>query len=183
MLSSPQAPNSKSVFIFIGPKGSGKSFLGGLLQEHFKIPFLPVEEHIKKQDIKKDRAVNNEAYIQQVFSFIEELVRKEICKEDFGLSFESTGLTDCFDSMLESLKKDFRVVTVRVKADPNTCLQRFRSRDQSLHIPISEEQIKMINEKVAEKTTECEFEIDNKGSNSKEALVNELSGILAKLSV
>ncbi len=76
--------------------------------------------------------------------------------------------------MLESLRRDFRVTTIGVYADRTTCLKRVKSRDQEIHINISDDQVLMINEKVRERNFQTDFSIINEDKSEKE-LINENS--------
>jgi len=152
----------KKVFLLIGQKGSGKSYIGKLFEEEFGIKFIRVEDWAKR--IKKDRAVNNEDYIRQVFEEIEVGIRNELEAND-RVVFESTGLTEFFDKMLSNLKSDFEVVTIGVFAESKLCLERVRTRDQSIHINVSDEQVTMINQKVIEKNMKTDFKILNNDEN------------------
>ena len=176
-----QPQQLKTIFVFTGPKGSGKSLLGSLFQQHCNVFFVRVEDEIKKQNIQKDRAVNDDSYIQEVFRFIEQLVRQSLQDHD-QVAFESLGLTDACDQMMASLRQDFQVVTIRVVADMETCLDRIKTRDQSIHINISDDHVKMINEKVAEKAMDCDFCIENNSNDKTEKdLVADLINIMSSL--
>ena len=162
---------SKIIYLLIGQKGSGKSFIGTLMEKEFGIKFIRVEDWAKK--IKKDRNVDNEAYLKQVFEEIENGIRDSLTDKD-KIVFESTGLTEYFDIMLESLRRDFKVTTIGVYADSTTCLKRVKSRDQEIHINISDDQVLMINEKVRERNFETDFSIINEDKSEKE-LINEIA--------
>jgi len=148
----------KIVFLLIGQKGSGKSFIGNLLEKKFNIKFVRVEDWAKK--IKQERAIDNESYLHEVFQSIENGIVNEI-QNNNRICFESTGLTKQFDKMLSNLKQKFKVITIKVNADPNTCLHRVRSRDQLIHINISDDQVMNINKKVIERDLKTDFEIEN----------------------
>ena len=152
----------KKVFLLIGQKGSGKSYIGKLFEEELGIKFIRVEDWAKR--IKKDRAVNNEDYIRQVFEEIEVGIRN-ILEANDRVVFESTGLTEFFDKMLANLKSNFEVVTIGVFAESKLCLERVRNRDQSIHISVSDEQVTMINQKVIEKNMKTDFKILNNEEN------------------
>lgn len=166
--------NSKIIYLLIGQKGSGKSFIGTLFNNEFGIKFIRVEDWAKK--IKKDRDVDNEAYLKQVFGEIEKGIRDSLTDED-KIVFESTGLTEYFDKMLEGLRRDFQIITIGVKADFTICLERVKSRDQVIHINISDDQVLMINEKVRERNYKTDFYIDNENKSEKE-LIREISNII-----
>lgn len=161
---------SKIIYLLIGQKGSGKSFIGTLMEKEFGIKFIRVEDWAKK--IMKDRDVDNEVYLKQVFEKIENGIRGSLTDKD-KIVFESTGLTEHFDLMLESLRRDFQVTTIGVYADSTTCLKRVKSRDQEIHINISDDQVLMINEKVRERNFETDFSIINEDKSEKE-LINEI---------
>lgn len=161
--------------MLVGPKGSGKSFIGELMQEHFGITFLRVESWVK--DLKKDRAISHEGYLAEVFNTIEVGVRKALDEHD-QVVFESTALTKQFESMFQSLKADFAMTTIGVWATQSKCMERIRSRDQSIHIQVSEEEIRAINSMAADRVAKTDFKIDNS-----EATVDELVGNLKEIVV
>ncbi|MFZ2865545.1 MAG: AAA family ATPase [Ignavibacteriaceae bacterium] len=166
--------NKKSVLILIGQKGSGKSFIGTLFEKNFGIKFIRVEDWAKR--IKKERAVDNEEYLKQVFEEIEKGIRNCL-NETNKLVFESTGLTKYFDRMIQSLNQDFKVTTIGVYADGTTCLERVKSRDQDIHINVSDNEVLMINDKVRERNFETDFSINNENKLEKE-LINEIAKIV-----
>ncbi len=168
--------NKMTVYLLIGQKGSGKSFIGTLMEKEFGIKFIRVEDWARK--IKKDRNVDNEVYLKQVFEEIEKGIRNSLTDKG-KIVFESTGLTEYFDIMLESLKKDFQVTTIGVYADSTTCLERVKSRDQEMHINISDDQVLMINEKVRERSYETDFSIINEDKSEKE-LINEIGKLIGQ---
>ncbi|MCK6692936.1 MAG: ATP-binding protein [Thermoanaerobaculia bacterium] len=148
----------KRIFILIGPKGSGKSFIGSSIQESLGIRFLRVED-IALQ-VKNNRAFNHPDYVKDVFSAIEQAVRAQLQAAD-EVVFESTGLTEYFDRMLESLQKDFEVKLIRIAADQETCLERVKQRDQSVHVPVSDEHVLQINAQAIDKRFPFDLIIEN----------------------
>lgn len=163
-----------TIYLLIGPKGSGKSYIGQLMEKHYGIRFLRVEDWALQ--IKRDRAVDNETYLKEVFAAIEAGVRKEL-ELKRPVVFESTGLTGFFDSMLENLKRDYTVQTIAITTDPTICLERVRSRDQSIHINVSDAQVSEINARVFQKQIKTDFIIDNTDK-QEEDLCHDLEAIL-----
>ncbi|MBT31966.1 MAG: hypothetical protein CMO01_20090 [Thalassobius sp.] len=149
---------NKTIYLLLGQKGSGKTFIGYLFEKHFQIKFIRVEDWAKQ--IKKDRQIDNESYLAEVFSAIEKGIRTTLTECD-QLVFESTGLTIYFDQMLSNLKRDYKVVTIQILADPNLCLNRVKTRNQSIHINVSDDQVNAINTQVLQKQFETDFIIDN----------------------
>jgi predicted kinase len=147
-----------TIFLLIGPKGSGKSHIGSLFESKFGIKFVRVENWAL--EIIKDRSVNDDAYIREIFDVIEEGIREEMATYK-NLVFESTGLSSHFDKMLKQLQDDFHVITIQVQADRELCLRRLKSRDQSVHVRVSDEQVGVINKLIADKEIKTDFVIDN----------------------
>ncbi|MBD79530.1 MAG: hypothetical protein CL840_11485 [Crocinitomicaceae bacterium] len=148
----------QTVYILLGPKGSGKSFIGSLIDQNFDIKFIRVENWAKQ--IVNNRSIEDDNYLRNVFTTIEHGIRNELSHND-KVVFESTGLTPYFNGMLTNLKNDFLVKTIEVKADEELCLHRVKNRDQSIHINVSDEQVKRINQRVQEKMIPCDFTIEN----------------------
>ena len=149
---------SKRIFLLLGPKGAGKSFIGTLLQEHFGIRFLCVEDWAKS--LQRSRSVDSESYVKEVFETIEQGVRESL-RSNNQIVFESTGLTEHFDLMFDRLSTDFALTTIRVKADSDRCLNRVKTRDQEIHVAASDEQVRQINQAVNEMNKPTDFEIEN----------------------
>lgn len=91
--------------------------------------------------------------------------------------FESTGLTEQFDNMLHNLSKDFKVVTIGVQTDNEICLSRVKTRDQSIHINVSDDQVNTINQQVRNKAIKTDYIIQNDNSTYAQ-LISEVSNIL-----
>ena len=126
------------IVLLIGKKGSGKSFVGHLLEREFNIKFIRVEDWAKQ--VKRDRNYNDQSYLNEVFNVIENGIR-EVTKNHKVICFESLGLTNQFDRMIENLNKDYELVSIKLLCDNDKCLERVKSRDQSIHINISDENI------------------------------------------
>ena len=63
------------IILLIGQKGSGKSFVGSLLETEFKIKFIRVENWAK--EIKQNRSIDDKTYLDEVFKAIETGIMKE----------------------------------------------------------------------------------------------------------
>ena len=162
------------IYLLLGPKGSGKSYAGRLMEAELNIPFCPVEQWLL--ELKQSPDLNNDAYLQAVFARIEEGVRTAL-QSATVVCFESTGLTPWFDGMLASLQQDFRVITIRLQADADVCLNRVEARDASTHLPHSWETVADINRQVAEKNVPAMHTISN-SENNREALLKALQAVV-----
>ena len=162
------------IYLLLGPKGSGKSFIGTLMDRHLGIRFIRVEDWAKQ--VKKDRTIDNDSYLREVFAAIEKGIREEF-KKKTPIVFESTGLTDYFDQMFNNLNQDFHLITIKIIADEKLCLERVKSRDQSIHINVSDDQVNHINQLVKEKDIKSDFSLFNEDKSENE-LVEELRNII-----
>jgi shikimate kinase len=148
----------KTLYIIIGLKGSGKTFIGKLIEDRFNIPFVRVENIFK--NIKQDRHFSDKSYIKEGFKLLEKEIRKRFEEAD-ALTMESTGLTDGFGQLLESLKKDFTVKLIKVHAGPELCLKRVKERESKEHINVSDNDVKKINELALKVKFDYDLVIDN----------------------
>lgn len=160
----------KFIYLLIGPKGSGKSFIGILMERYFGIKFVRVEDWAKT--LKRDREIHDESYLQEVFKSIESGIRKTLETHN-KIVFESTGLTPYFTQMYNNLSRDFSLISININADDATCIKRVKERDQSIHIHVSDEQIYAINKQVRANNFKADFTILNEGK-TEEELVQEL---------
>jgi predicted kinase len=151
-----------TIYLLLGQKGSGKSYIGTLFDREFNVKFLRVEDWAK--EIKKDRHFENDEYLSEVFRVIENGVRKSL-ESHTEIVFESTGLTNQFDKMLSNLKRDYRVITIGIQAGHELCLSRVKRRDQAIHIDVSEAQVQHINQQVLARAIGTDFVIVNNDSN------------------
>lgn len=162
------------IYILIGQKGSGKTYIGNIVRELYGVTFIRVEDIALK--IKQNRTVDDDSYHKDVFNQVESHIRSVI-KNNHIIIFESLGLTPHFDNMLENLKRDFRVICINVKAPPGLCVERIKNRDKSIHIDVSDEEILKINSLILEKNMLCDYEIDN--NESRAELIPQLNKLFA----
>jgi shikimate kinase len=170
--------NKKKIYLLIGPKGSGKSFIGALMEKEFGIKFIRVEDWVK--EVKNNRQIDNQSYINESFQAIEKGVRKVLNQYDKVL-FESTGLSDYFDQMLKKLNQDFSVISIRIQANDELCLNRVKTRDQSIHINVSDDQVNKINRLVREKEMKTDFTLINENKSADEIVI-EITELIKKYS-
>jgi len=161
----------KTINILIGLKGSGKTYIGQLLQSEYNIPFLRVEDICLK--IKADRDVFDKEYISETFNLNEKEIRHQLQSVN-ELTIESTGAASEFDLMLKNLEKDFIVRLIKINTNPLICLQRVKSRDLKAHIAVSDEKVIEINKLAAQKSYTYDLIISNEDK-SDEDILNELS--------
>jgi shikimate kinase len=164
----------KTLYILIGLKGSGKTFIGKLIEDKFNIPFLRVENIFK--NIKRERHFSDESYIKEGFTLLEKEIRIRFEKAN-ALTMESTGLTDEFKQMLENLKKDFTVKLIKIYAGSKLCLKRVRERDGKEHINVSDNDVEKINKLANNVKFDYDLVIDN-NSKTKEEIIKEFNSFI-----
>jgi len=131
---------NKSVLILTGAKGSGKTYIGTLIQEKLNVEFFRVEEVWLR--IKEERI--SDEYIRKGFSLVEEEIDKKMVNTD-NLIIESTAAHEYFNTFLKSIRKKYNINLIKVVASPEVCAERIKSRDQIRHIPVSDDIIEEIN--------------------------------------
>lgn len=162
-----------TIYLLIGPKGSGKTFIGSLLEERLGIRFLRVEDIALR--VKGNRTHQDASYVSEVFAAIEAEVRRELSRSN-ELCFESSGLSEPFDRMLRNLQQGFRVHLLRIRANSERCLERVRTRDSRLHVAVSDDHVAQINAMVEQKQLPWTATIDNDNDNADpETIVNEFT--------
>lgn len=158
----------KTVFILIGPKGSGKSHVGTVLKKYFGMPFLNVDK-LGRENIPKSKLLG-EDLIKEGFHFEEENIAKILQTED-SVAFEATGSHTYFFVVLNRLRSSYAVKLIRVSAPLDKCLERIATRDQTKNIPVSSELIQSINERALAVQLPWDLELDNSVDISEVAIV------------
>jgi hypothetical protein len=143
--------NQKILYMLIGLKGSGKTYIGRLIDRHTDIAFLLVEPIWLGLQPGEDGWKKVEAAIHALFQTQDRVM------------IESLGAGDGFHGMYESLAGKYPIRMIRVAADPETCLARVRSRSRTDHIPVSDDKVIEYNRIAAAVSYDWDLEIDNNG--------------------
>jgi shikimate kinase len=155
----------KQIIILIGLKGSGKTYIGTLLQKQFGIMFFRVEDiwlSLKSERFSKE-------YILKGMSLVEREIDKLLENENM-ITIESTGATNYFKTFLDQLKAKYHVKLVKIRASPETCRKRVKSRDPSTHIPVSDDRLEQINREALKVEMKYDLIIDNEKTSDNEIL-------------
>jgi shikimate kinase len=123
----------KTVVMLIGPKGSGKTHIGTVLEKRAGLKFLRVEMIWLRLGEGQDG-----------WQAVEEAVDSCLERSD-SVVIESLGVTEGFERMRASLGRRYRIRYVRVAAPPAVCLERVRGRDSRDHIAVSDEKVEEYN--------------------------------------
>ena len=122
--------------MLIGPKGSGKTYIGQLIGNHIDISFLRVENIWLALKPKENGWVK-----------VEEAIDKEFTKCG-KVMIENLGAGKDFDRFRKSLDSKYNLKIIRVKTDLKTCLDRVKNRRSEDHIPVSDSVYNEIASKV-----------------------------------
>lgn len=160
--------SNKTVFILIGPKGSGKTHVGMVIEKYFGIPFLNVDK-LGLENIPKSKLLG-EDLIKEGFHF-EEAKIAEILQTKDSVAFETTGSHAYFFVVLDRLRSNYAVKLIRVFAPFDKCHERMANRDQTKNIPVSSELIQSINERALKVRLPWDLELDNSVDISEIAVV------------
>lgn len=119
----------KTLYLLIGPKGAGKTYIGKLIDRRTDICFLAVELLWLNLAEGADGWLVEEAAIDAAFSSNEKVM------------IETLGAGDGCLGMLARLKRKYHLKYIKVTCDPDICLQRVQARDSREQIAISLEKI------------------------------------------
>ncbi len=148
--------------MLIGPKGSGKTYIGSLVGQHSDIHFLRVESLWVTLQPGENGWEKVEAAIAETFQTHQKVM------------IESLGAGEEFHTFLASLKKSYQVKMIRVHADLDLCFKRVHGRDADEHIPVSDEKLVEYNTIASQVSFDWTMEIDNNGSTSVAAIIDKI---------
>lgn len=142
----------------IGPKGSGKSFIGKLLERELGIPFLRTEPLWLA--VKQAGAASQEEYFARGMDAVT-AAAQELAGRSAAFSLETTGAFDDIAAFIDRFRPFSRPRLVQVRAGAAVCLQRVRSRDQSEHINVSDALVDEVNRRALAVQLPFELVIEN----------------------
>lgn len=142
-------PAQKTLFMLIGPKGSGKTHIGTLVNQHTDIVFLRVEPIWLGLKPDEDGWEKVEAVIDAMFQ-----------KHD-KVMIESLGVGEGFTKFHASLAEKYSIKLIRVYADLETCFTRVKTRNNAEYIAVSDDKVTEFNKIAATVTYDWDLEINN----------------------
>ncbi len=157
---------NKELIILIGLKGSGKTYIGSLLQERLGINFLRVENIWLNVEQKRF----SEGYYTEGFRLVKQEIANAFKSADL-MAIESTGTSKYFKPFLKELGNKYSLKLIKIKTSPDLCLKRIKSRDSSVHIPVSDDIIEKVNREAFEVDLEFDAIIDNESTSVDEILM------------
>ncbi|WP_414583932.1 hypothetical protein [Scytonema sp. PCC 10023] len=155
----------KILYILIGPKGAGKTYIGSQVNKNTNIKFLRVEPIWLKLAPGEDG-----------WERVEKEIEKEF-QQHSKVMIESLGAGEGFNRLHSSLRNKYEVKLIKVSADLKECLRRVRNRDNSDHIPVSDEKIEEYNKIAASINHKWDAIIDNNGPATNEEILRVIESI------
>lgn len=130
------------LILLIGPKGSGKSHIGRLLESRLGVHFFHVEPHWMSYHAAC-AAANQPVKLAEGIMRIHPVIADALATHEH-VCIETTGASaEILDDLL-SFKERFGLLLVRVEAPLALCLERIAVRAPSNQIPMQEEEIRQI---------------------------------------
>ena len=151
--------------MLIGPKGSGKTHIGTVVNRHTDIVFLRVEPIWLSLEPDEDGWQKVEAAIDELFQKQEKVM------------IESLGIGEGFGKFRASLAEKYSIKMIRVYADLETCFTRVKTRNNAEHIPVSDDRVTEFNKIASAVTYHWDLEINNNEPISDEELMEAIQSI------
>lgn len=131
--------------LLVGPKGSGKSHIGRVLERALGVRFCHVEPRWMAYHAEC-RAAGREPVIAEGIARVHPTIAEEL-RESEHLCVETTGASPEILNDLLSLASPSETLLVRVAAPLELCLERIRERDRTHQIPMDPDGIRTVYER------------------------------------
>ena len=142
---------NRILYMLIGPKGAGKTYIGALVGRHTDIHFIRVEPIWLALRPGEHGWTKVEQAIDAAFESHPKIM------------IESLGAGEGFGRFHAALAAKYPIRMIRVYADLDTCLARVRGRDSADHIAVSDDKVAEYNKVAATVAYDWDLEIDNGG--------------------
>lgn len=149
----------KTLYMLIGPKGAGKTYIGTVVDSHTDIAFVAVEPIWLALTPGEDGWAKVEAVIDATFATRDKVM------------IESLGAGEAFEHFYANLARKYHIRMIRVYADLDTCLTRVQQRDPTQQIAIPVEQVAAYNRIAATVHYEWALELNNNDLLSGDAII------------
>jgi shikimate kinase len=157
--------NQKILYMLIGPKGSGKTHIGTLVNRYTDIVFLRVEPVWLGLKPGEDGWKKVEAVIDSMFQMHNKVM------------IESLGIGEGFSEFYAALAKKYFIKMIRVYADLQACFTRVKNRNNAEHIAVSDDKVIEFNKIAATVTYNWDLEINNNDPAADEDIINAIQSI------
>jgi shikimate kinase len=153
-----------TLLVLIGPKGSGKTHVGTVIEARLGVRFIRVEPIFA--------ALNDQV---EAFVEVERQIRGALAEVPV-VAIESTGIVPEHVGTLRARYQPVRLIGVHASAE--TCFRRYTARDACGHIPISSDEVREINERAARVRYNWDCVLDNDAELTDEEIAEAVGAIL-----
>lgn len=140
---------NKYLYVLVGLKGSGKSYIGALIGKSTDIHFFRVEDvwlALKPGENGWER--------------VAEEIDRQFAAHD-KVMIETLGVGEGFAGFHAALQQKYALKYIHVVAGLDECLARVQTRDKRIHIAVSDEKVIEYNRAAAQVKMKWDLEIDN----------------------
>lgn len=130
--------------LLVGPKGSGKSYIGRILEAYRGVHFFHVEP-LWQLYYAECEASGKQPVIAAGIARIHPRLTGALRRYD-NVCAETTGASCEILSYLLPLRRSAVILVARVTAPPGLCLQRIAKRDQTCQVPMDIESVRKVHE-------------------------------------
>lgn len=153
---------SKTLYFLIGPKGSGKTFIGTNVSQKSDIHFLRVEPIWLALREDEDGWQKVARAVHLAFTQHEKVM------------IENLGAGPGFNGFLSVLQSQYATKIIKVNTDLSLCYQRVKERSSQDHIPVSDETVLEYNEIASQVTLNWDLIVDNDGQQPIDHIIDKI---------
>ena len=165
------------LLLLVGLKGAGKTFIGTLLEKHLIVKFLRIEP-IFLEIMRSEPQLAGIDLEKQGFQIVLETLDNLAINHPI-LCIESTGTAYTFPELLTALQNKFKVFLIQIQTPFETCIERVKTRETSVHIPVSDHRLREINQVASTVNLPWDLVIDNSEFHNEPAIVQAIEQLLS----
>jgi len=152
--------------LLVGPKGSGKSHIGRVLERHLGVRFFHVEP-LWMAYLSECRETGRLPVIPEGIAMIHPEIRHALV-EHGHMSVETTAASQEILDGLKSLCPREKIIIAKISAPVEICLQRAETRDPAHQIQMDSETIRNVNTMSEAAWVDADLELANEDLSDEE---------------
>jgi shikimate kinase len=149
----------KQLLVLVGPKGSGKTTLGRMLEQRLSARFVHVER-VAQRVLAECGGVADERYARRAQRAVLDELAVQAADSEL-LVIESSGASGETRSFFATLRERYELLFVRVHAQRATCDARLAEREQASQVHVPPELIARMYELSNHVSLPWDLELDN----------------------
>lgn len=147
--------------VLVGPKGSGKSHVGRVLQARLGVHFVDVEP-IWLAYHAECRDAGTQPVLAEGIARVRPVLARALA-EHAHASVETTGASpEILDALLGQVPRR-QTILARLTAPLDLCLQRIATRDPTHQIPVSTDRVRQVHALSEAAAVDPDLRLDNRG--------------------